>query len=158
HVPAGQRALVERLGGVARTVVTTDYPRVHMRYEDDELPVAGGLAALAPLVPPRAEASGGPTGLLQLTVDHPGAAPAAGRVAATLQNAVGWDGLTALDGFRGPGYGGNVNRVQRRPGRVAVLLDNPSLPPAAGQLALAALAPDAEPYPCWTDPAQLAAF
>jgi hypothetical protein len=78
-----------------------------------------------------------------------------------LQNAVGWDGVTPIDGVRTPLYGGNVNRLLRRPDRATLVMENPALPldhPGAGQMALTALAGNVRAYEQWTEPEQALRF
>ena len=136
-IPDGQRRLVERFGGVERTVVETAYPFVSVAYEDRELPLEVTLEAFSPFAPFDAEASGIPAAVFAFSLRNRSEESVHGEIAATLQNAVGWDGVTQIAGTRSALYGGNVNRLERRADRVALVLGNPSLEPGAGQMALA---------------------
>ncbi len=79
----------------------------------------------------------------------------------SLQNAVGWDGLTPITGNQNPLYGGNTNRLRKRPGSTSIVMDNPSLPddhPGAGQMVLTAFSEHARPYERWAAPEQFLRF
>ena len=79
----------------------------------------------------------------------------------TLQNVVGWDGLTPISGTRNPLFGGNTNRHRRGPGRSSLIMENPSLPlddPGAGQMVLTALGRKSRVSEQWTDPEQFRAL
>ncbi|MGH2558557.1 MAG: GH116 family glycosyl-hydrolase [Thermomicrobiales bacterium] len=161
QIPPDQRRLLERFPGMARTTFQGVYPFARIRYEDDELPVRVALEAFTPFVPLDAEASGLPAILFTFTLHNAWLHQVSGCLAATLQNAVGWDGLTPIAGHRCPLYGGNTNRLRRRPGQTAIVMENPALPddhPGAGQLVLMALSPDACPYERWSAPEQFVRF
>ena len=119
-VPAEQRLLVERFGGVERTVATVRYPFVRIDYEDSRLPVRVSLEAHTPFIPLNSEASGLPAAIFAFTVTNLAESSVTGCLAASLQNCVGWDGLSPIDGNRSPLLGGNVNRVSFPPGIVQV--------------------------------------
>jgi uncharacterized protein (DUF608 family) len=161
YIPAEQRGLLTVAPGVERTAFRGTYPFAQVRYEDAELPVAVELEAYSPFVPLDAEASGLPAIVFTFQVRNTWRHHVIGCLAAAQQNAVGWDGLTPIDGNRNPLYGGNTNRVRHRSDSTAIVMDNPSLPddhPGAGQLVLTALSPDARPYERWTTPEQFARF
>ncbi len=161
HIPPDQRQLLEQFPGVTRTAFEGVYPFARIRYEDDELPVQVALEAFTPFVPLDAEASGLPAILFTFTLHNAWPHAVNGCLAATLQNAVGWDGLTPIAGNRCPLYGGNTNRLRRRPGQSAIVMENPALPedhPGAGQMVLTALSADARSYERWTAPDQLIRF
>ncbi len=127
-------AEVPDLGGLPSwpTVETTEfraaYPFAEVDYLDPGLPVAVSLSAFTPFVPLDADASSLP--LVPLPV-HPAPtpAPSSGTVSCSAPCRTGSAG-TASPPSTGPvvaGYGGNVNRLVRRPGQTGVLMDNPSL-------------------------------
>jgi non-lysosomal glucosylceramidase len=157
-IPDEQRRLVARFGGVERTVVETAYPFVRLEYEDRELPVEVRLEAFSPFAPFDPETSGVPAAVFAFSVRNRSDSSVHGQIAATLQNAVGWDGVTPIEGARCSLFGGNVNRLERRPDRVALVLDNPSLAPDAGQMTLAALDASARALERWTSGADFIAF
>lgn len=121
----------DRLPGWAPVTDTTfeaAYPYARVSYLDDELPVEVRLEAYTPFVPLDADASGLPLVRYRFTLTNRTDELRHGWLLASLQNAVGWDGVTPVEGNRCASYGGNVNRVVRRPGQAAVLMDNPTLP------------------------------
>ncbi|WP_433045249.1 GH116 family glycosyl hydrolase [Dactylosporangium sp. CS-033363] len=131
---------------VADTTFEAAYPFATVTYRDPALPVAVALEAHTPFVPLDAEASGLPLVRYRFTVRNDSAEFRHGFLLGALQNAAGWDGVTPIAGTRGAGYGGNVNRVLRRPGQTGVLMDHPALAeddPAAGELLLWTDAPAA---------------
>ena len=126
-IPDAQRALVRSFPGVERTTFASAYPFATVRYEDAALPIEIELEGYSPFIPLDPDASGLPAAVFTFTLRNTGALSLQGGLAATLQNAVGWDGLTPIDGAQCPLFGGNVNRVERRPGRTSIVMDNPSL-------------------------------
>ncbi|MEO3809539.1 GH116 family glycosyl-hydrolase [Sphaerisporangium sp. B11E5] len=124
---------------VTTTEFRAAYPFAEVTYLDEELPVAVSLSAFTPFVPLDADASSLPLVRYRFTVTNTGGEFRHGWLLGTLQNAVGWDGVTPIEGTRGAGYGGNVNRLLRRPGQTGVLMDNPGLTeddPAYGEMLL----------------------
>ncbi|MEO3854737.1 GH116 family glycosyl hydrolase [Acrocarpospora sp. B8E8] len=124
---------------VAGTEFRAAYPFAEVSYLDEELPVAVSLSAFTPFVPLDPDASALPLVRYRFTVRNTSAEFRHGWLLGTLQNAVGWDGVTPIDGTRGAGYGGNVNRLLRRPGQTGVLMDHPGLAeddPAYGEMLL----------------------
>ncbi len=115
------------------------YPFGRIGYNDPALPIEVELEAYTPFVPLDEEASGLPLASFSFTLHNPTDERLHGWLLATLQNAVGWDGVTPVDGDRCSLYGANVNRLVRRQGSTAIVMDNPSLAdddPYAGELAL----------------------
>lgn len=157
-LPVDQRKLLERFSGVERTVFTGAYPFAHLAYEDAALPVEVSLQAYSPFIPLNSEESGLPAIVFTFTVRNLVAHRVHGSLGAALQNAVGWDGLTPIEGNRCPLYGGNVNRVVRRSSDyTAIVMENASLAddhPGAGQMVLASLAAGTASYERWTTPEQ----
>lgn len=161
HVPDQQRALVDAIGGVAETTFQSSYPFARIDFRDPDLPLGIALEAFTPLVPHDTEASSLPAALFTFTIRNPGEHRVHGWLGGALQNAVGWDGITPIDGTHCPNYGGNVNRLRRREGWTSVVLDNPALPtdhPGAGQMALSTDRSDARANLRWSTPEQFAAF
>jgi non-lysosomal glucosylceramidase len=158
-VPAGSRRLLERLPGVGEIRFTGAYPIAELEYLDGALPVAVWLEAFSPFAPLDPEDSGIPAVLFNFTVRNPdGAKPAWVSLLATLQNAVGWDGLSEIDGVRNPGYGGNGNAIASLRDLTALHMTNATLPPGhpqAGEMVLALRAPEADDQvsvvPQWAD-------
>ncbi len=161
HIPAEQRALLEQYPGVERTTFTGAYPFAHIAYEDAHLPLEIQLEAYSPFVPLDAENSGLPAILFTFSLRNRWKHTVTGCLGAALQNMVGWDGVTPIEGNRCPLYGGNTNRMRQRAGYTALVMENPALPedhPGAGQVALSSLTPGTKAYERWTTPAQFIRF
>jgi len=159
--PRWMRELLAEHRGVTATAVDDTYPFGRIRYLDDELPVDVELEAFTPLVPLDVEASSLPAALFTFRVANPGSIPVHGVLGATLQNAVGWDGVSPIDGVDGAGYGGNTNRVERAGGWTAIVLENVSVAgddPRHGSLVLAADTGAAAVFPQWRRPDEFVTF
>lgn len=152
HVPAWQRRIVDEFGGFSSARFSATYPVAEISFRDDDVPLDVRLEALTPLVPPDVEKSSLPVAMLTFTLRNPGDVGVHGTLGAALQNAVGWDGISPIDGVLGAGYGGNTNRLLRDGGWTSLVMENSSLPdddPGAGQMVLAADAPDASALTQW---------
>ncbi len=161
EIPDDQRRLIDLFPGVQRTTFSATYPTGHIAYLDDDLPLDITLEAFTPFVPLDEWASGLPAALFTFTLHNSTDMELHGALAGTLQNAVGWDGVTPSSGNRNPLYGGNVNRVRRSPDRTSLVMDNPSLPadhPGAGQMVLTAVSRNVRAYGQWTEPGQFLRF
>lgn len=159
-LPDWQRDLATRRGVDATTFRAT-YPVARVDFHDAVLPVEVSLEALNPMVPLDEATSSLPVVMAAFTLTNTGDVFTHGFLGAALQNAVGYDGVTPVDGVSAPCYGGNVNRVRRANGWTHVLLENPSLPAAhagAGQMVLAADHPLAPVHLRWADPEEFVAF
>ncbi|MET7401708.1 GH116 family glycosyl-hydrolase [Dactylosporangium sp. NPDC005572] len=124
---------------VQRTEFRAGYPFAEVTYLDEALPVDVVMEAFTPFVPLDHEASSLPLVRYRFTLTNHSAQFRHGWLLGTLQNGIGWDGVTPVDGTRGAGYGGNVNRLVRRPGQTGVLMDHPGLAeddPAYGEMLL----------------------
>ncbi len=159
-LPGWQRDLADRYGVPATTFRGT-YPAAEVEFHDDDLPVKVRLEALNPLVPLDTAASSLPVVMVTLTLENPSDLPVHGHVAAALQNAVGYDGVSKIDGVGSPSYGGNTNRVLRAGGWTHAVLENHALPahhPGAGQMVLATDHPLAPVHLTWSEPEDFIAF
>jgi len=159
--PDWQRDLLSRHPGVARTTFCGTYPIARVRYLDPAFPLHVAMEAFNPLVPLDVDASSIPAALFTFLLINDGEHPVHGTLGATVQNAVGWDGISPIDGVHAPGYGGNTNRVLRREGWTTVVLENGALPdddPGAGQMVLAADDPRAAALTRWRHPDGFVAF
>jgi hypothetical protein len=140
-VPEWQRDLLSQHPGVARTTFSGTYPIARLRYLDPALPLDVTLEAFNPMVPLDVDASSIPAALFTFRLVNSDRYPLHGTLGASVQNAVGWDGITPIDGVHAPGYGGNTNRLLRGDGWTSTVLENVALPedaPGAGQMVLAA--------------------
>lgn len=159
--PRWQHDLLRSHRGVERTRISDTYPFAHVLYEDDELPVDITLEAFTPLVPLDVDASSIPAAMFTFRIANTDAYPVHGTFGATLQNAVGWDGVSPIDGVHGSGYGGNTNRVARDGEWTSVVLENSALPddaPGAGQMVLAVDERLAPVLRQWRHPDEFIAF
>lgn len=159
-VPAAERRLQQLLRPLGVPAVTAIYPRATISF-DTELPLDVSMEVFNPLVPLDNAASSQPVAALTFTLVNRGDLPLHGSLAGTLQNSVGWDGVTPIDGVSCGLYGGNTNRVRRHNGWTGLVLENNSLAedhPGAGQLILTTDTPDALTYPQWTTPEQFISY
>ncbi len=141
-VPPPLKALLAKLPGVQRIEFTGEYPLAHIDYVDDALPVKVSLDAFSPFIPLNEKDSGLPAIFFIFTVMNPGEKPVDVSLAATLQNAVGWDGIVPILGTENPLYGGNRNLVVRLSHLTALDMSTIRLPPDHpnyGQMVLATL-------------------
>jgi non-lysosomal glucosylceramidase len=160
-VPEWQRDLLGRHPGVARTTFCGTYPIARVRYLDPDLPLDVRLETFNPLVPLDVDVSSIPAALFTFRLINTDDYPLHGTLGAAVQNAVGWDGITPIDGVRAPGYGGNTNRLLHGGGWVSVVLENTVLPddaPGAGQMLLAADDPRAAALIQWRHADEFVAF
>ena len=153
-VPPATRALLQALPGVAEIEFTGEYPIAELAYHDPALPVDVTLEAFCPFIPLNSKDSGLPVILFSFRVVNPAAVPMRVSLLATLQNMVGWDGVSAIDDTRNSGYGGNVNTLLRRAGLTAIEMTSTRLgvdDEHYGSLALAAFSSEAAGAASWDD-------
>jgi non-lysosomal glucosylceramidase len=161
YIPAEQLELLRETGGVEHTTFTGAYPFARIVYEDKHLPVDVQMEAFSPFVPLDAEASSLPAIYFTFTIHNRQSYFVQGSLGAALQNAIGWDGVTPIEGNRCSLYGGNVNRVRQRDNYSALVMENVNLPddhPGMGQMVLATSSPDARIYERWSDARQFVRF
>jgi len=134
-----------------------EYPIARLRYLDPELPVAVELEAFSPFIPLNPKDSGLPVIVFIFSVGNTGRKPVDVALIASLQNAVGYDGFSPMLGNReqveNVGYGGNVNRVVKRPGLTAVHMTSTGVEgdsPNFGTMTLATLSGEASYLSQWT--------
>ena len=153
-VPPAQQALLERLPGVQATTFTGAYPIAELTYHDPALPLQVSIEAFSPFIPLESKDSGLPAILFHVTVTNPTAQPVRASIAATLQNVVGWDGVSPISGTRCPPYGSNVNALVRLGEATAINMGVTGVPEEAagyGQMVLAASSPGATYVTQWDD-------
>ncbi len=153
-VPAAHRQLLDRLPGVADITFTGEYPIAELAYTDPDLPLAVTLEAFNPFIPLNSKDSALPAILFNLTVHNPTDHPLRASVAASLQNAVGWNGVAPIFDTNCQGYGGNVNNLVRLNDLTIITMQNDWLPADDGRngsMALAVEAPEATSLTRWTD-------
>jgi non-lysosomal glucosylceramidase len=143
-VPLDRDSPAAHWDAIASTDFEAAYPFARISYIDAALPVSIGLEAFTPFVPLDAEASSLPLASFSFTVTNRADRVVHGWLLATLQNTIGWDGVTPIEADRCSLFGGNANRVSRDGDLTAVVMENPTVPgddPRAGELVLATTAP-----------------
>jgi non-lysosomal glucosylceramidase len=159
-VPAGESRLHELLRPIGTPTVNATYPGARVDF-DTELPIEVSMSVFNPLVPSDAAASSQPVAAFTFVLHNPGEIAVHGKLAGALQNSVGWDGVTPIDGVSCSLYGGNTNRVRRHDDWTSLVLENGSLPtdhPGAGQLVLTTDGPGALTCAQWSRPEEFVAF
>ncbi|MEP0765886.1 MAG: hypothetical protein HRF45_05000 [Fimbriimonadia bacterium] len=132
-----------------------EFPIAELRYSEARLPVRVELQAFSPFVPANPKDSGLPSIVYVFRVHNPGRTQTDVALMATMQNAVNYDGVGAIDGVRFAGYGGNVNEVVRARGLTKVHMTLPTLSEQAaqfGSMTLSVLDGSADARAAWTDP------
>jgi non-lysosomal glucosylceramidase len=159
-VPPAEQRLHELLPSVGSTTVQAVYPRARVDYETD-LPIEISMDVFNPLVPVDSAASSQPVAAFTFTLHNDGEIPVHGWLGGALQNSVGWDGVTPIDGVACGLYGGNTNRTRERDRWTSIVLENGTLPadhPGAGQLVLSTDGVGTRSYPQWSTPEQFVTF
>jgi uncharacterized protein (DUF608 family) len=153
-VPQAQRSLLKHLPGVQSTEFIGEYPIAELTYDDPELPVQVTMEAFSPFVPLNSKDSALPGIIFNLQVTNPNERSVFASVAASLRNAVGWDGVTPIFGTRYSGYGGNFNSLERVGNWTAISMGATRLPEDAngyGSMVLACFSPDTTFQTRWDD-------
>jgi len=151
-IPEEARQLLERLPGVRDIQYVGEYPIAYLTYLEPALPVEVSLEAFSPFIPLNAKDSGLPAVLFIFTLRNLSSRPVKASLAATLQNAVGWDGVSPITGVESPCYGGNRNSSLRLNGLTAIHLSNSAVPVESlgwGEMTLAALSEEATCLAAW---------
>ena len=159
-VPAGERRLHELMRPVGEATVSAVYPRARVDYETD-LPLDISMEVFNPLVPADAAASSQPVAAFTFTLHNTGEFALHGVLAGALQNSVGWDGVTPIDGVSCTLYGGNTNRVRQSGEWASLIMENTALAadhPGAGQLVLSTESAAPLSYPQWSTPEQFITY
>jgi len=154
EAPPAHRALLQQLPGVETTEFIGEYPIAELTYHDRALPLQVSMEAFSPFIPLESKDSGLPAIVFNVTVTNPTAQVMRTSVAATLQNAVGWDGIMPISGTACPVYGGNFNTLVRLGDVTAINMSaahRPEDDTGYGQMALAVLSPEATYLAQWDD-------
>ncbi|GAB4560730.1 MAG: non-lysosomal glucosylceramidase [Anaerolineae bacterium] len=153
-VPLAHRRLLQDLPGVAETAFIGEYPIAEVQYLDPELPITVSMEAFSPFVPLNSRESGIPVIIFNVTAHNPTNHVQLVSIAATLQNAVGWDGVIPIFDNECSLYGGNVNALARVGDLTAIQMTSTRLPEdddGYGSMALGTLAPEATYLTQWED-------
>jgi len=149
-LPEEARRLLERLPGVKATEFMGEYPIAQVRYLDGELPLRVGLEAYSPFVPLNPKDSGLSAVIFTFTVENRSDQTLDVSLLATLQNGVGWDGLSVLSGVECSCHGHNHNSLVRLRRLTTLDMGTGRLPQDDahfGRMTLATLNPEVT-YPC----------
>jgi non-lysosomal glucosylceramidase len=155
--PAVSRALqTSPLGdmpGVTALRFLGEYPIAQVEYLDDSLPIRFRLEAFSPMIPLDPTDSALPAVVFNFKARNDTRQPVEVSLLGSLQNAVGYDGLSRIEGVACDGYGGNRNDYGVR--REASVIEMRGGPPAdaktAGSMALATTAKITSACPQWAD-------
>jgi len=153
-VPDEAKRLLRQLPGVQEIRFTGEYPVAQVGYLDASLPVRVELDAFSPFIPLNAKDSGLPAVLFVFKVTNDGDRTTRVSIAGSLQNAVGWDGVSSIVGVSNGGYGGNRNTTIRLSGLTAVDMSNSRLArddARYGQMTLAVLSEKASALAQWSE-------
>ena len=104
-----------------------EYPFGWFDFQDNQLPVQVTLETFHPFIPLNAKDSALPCAFFNVSVTNRTSQPVEVSVLGSLQNAVGYDGHTPIQGRRFAGYGGNRN-VLLRSNHSTMLLCRQQLP------------------------------
>lgn len=160
-VPDWLTALLGRVPGFSRAEFTATYPEATVRLSDPDVPLVAEIRAFNPMVPLDVETSSIPVVMLTVTLTSTDTLPLHGVLGLAQQNPVGGDGISPIDGVHGAGYGGNVNRTERRRGWTSLVMENVALPethPGQGQFVVAVDHPSAAVLPQWRTPQEWLTF
>ncbi|HUN36357.1 MAG TPA: GH116 family glycosyl-hydrolase [Trebonia sp.] len=127
--PAGPHARSASWPPVRDTTFEGAYPFARVDYADD-WPAQVRLEAYTPFVPLDAEASGLPLASFTFRITNRFTAPLHGWLVGTLQNLVGWDGVTPIRDSSCAVLGGNVNRPMPSGDGTGLVLANDDLDPS----------------------------
>ena len=153
-VPAESKILLEQLPGVKSLEFAGEYPIAEIHYLDPDLIARVTLEAYSPFIPLDSKNSGLPLIVYEFQIENPTSDLLGVSVLSTLQNFIGWDGHSPIEGVKYFAYGANCNAVAHQAGLTTIQMSNSRLPddfPFEGTLALATLAPNASFLAQWDD-------
>jgi len=102
------------LGGfptASKTRFCGEYPIAKIHYELEKIPLLCQLMAWSPFIPFDEEDSGLPVAIFEFEITNESDSAGFISLLASLQNAIGWDGVSTIRGTENEGYGGNYNRL-----------------------------------------------
>ncbi|MFC1538299.1 GH116 family glycosyl-hydrolase [Candidatus Latescibacterota bacterium] len=153
-VPPWLKKILETYRGVDRITYTGEYPFARLNYHLTDSPVDISLEAFNPMIPGNVNDSGIPVILFTFTLKNTGKRTVTADLWATMQNGVGFDGVSTINGIRNQGYGGNQNNIVRLPKFTAVTMTNGSIEPDDnhyGTMALGMLGGNVRTVCGWND-------
>lgn len=110
-VPLVHKQLLKQLPGVQSTEFIGEYPIAELSYHDEQLSLQVTMEAFSPFVPLASKGSALPVIIFNVTISNPNSYDVLASVAASLQSAVGWDGITPISDTGCSVYGGNFNAL-----------------------------------------------
>jgi len=143
---------VDGLPEVAETEFVGEFPIAEVHYNDAKLPVDVVLEAFSPFIPMNSKDSGIPGIFFVFKVRNTQKEEVLVSLAASLQNAVNYDGRTEIKGVGYEGYGGNQNRFVREGTLSMIHMSNPQLDSSErqyGTMTLGVLEQCASALPQW---------
>jgi len=148
-----QTAPVADIPGVDGLRFVGEFPIAEVEYLDRLLPVQVRLQAFSPMIPMNAKDSALPAAFFSFTVKNTARKPVHVAVLASIQNAVGFDGLGQIKGVAYEGYGGNRNSYGVRPRMTLIEMRGAQAADAktAGSMALATTSKIASTRAQWDD-------
>ncbi|HWP30488.1 MAG TPA: GH116 family glycosyl-hydrolase [Fimbriimonadales bacterium] len=123
----------------SKTRFCGEYPIAKIHFDLEEIPLRCRLTAWSPLVPFDEENSGLPVAIFEFEITNESESSGHISLLASLQNAIGWDGVSTIRGIENEGYGGNYNRLIKFPNHYAVEMLNTKLSedhPSQGEMML----------------------
>jgi len=149
-----QQTPIADLPAVGKVEFEGEYPIAEIHYDDETLPVQLTLRAFSPHIPMNDKDSAIPAAIFEFTLENKSSVAVETSVLSTLQNAVGYDGVSRIDDIWNGAYGGNENTPISTDNLRGVLLSNPSLKPddkQFGTMCMASTAKDALVTAQWDD-------
>ncbi len=128
-----QQTSVDNLPAIEKVEFVGEYPIAELLFIDRQLPVQVKLRAFSPHIPMNAKDSAIPAAVFEFTVTNRGTEDVQVSLMSTLQNPVGYDGISAINGIWNKDYGGNANSPISGSNFRGVLLKNLNLEPNARQ-------------------------
>ena len=140
HVPSELLELTEKLPLVKETRFIGEYPLGIVLYNDADLPLDITLTAFSPFIPLNAKDSALPVIFFIFTIKNTSNQEHELSLLASLQNFVGWDGISKIKDTHFDLYGGNYNLLYQRDNFTAIIMRNSLIEkrsPRWGEIALA---------------------
>ncbi|MDA2926242.1 hypothetical protein MYX78_03245 [Acidobacteria bacterium AH-259-G07] len=119
-IPEYSRQVLKSYRGADRITYIGQYPIAHLEYHFDDLPLRVIMESFNPMIPLDMKDSSIPIVLFKFSFTNTDEVPTTIDLWLTLQNGVGYDGKSTIEGTHNPGYGGNQNQVVRLPGLTGV--------------------------------------
>lgn len=140
---------------VRRVEFVGEYPVAELTFEDSDLPVSVKMRTFSPHIPMNSKDSAIPAAVFEFAIENRGRETVEVSLLSTLQNAAGYDGVSAIHGVWNRAYGGNVNSPLSLGSLRGVVMSNPLLKRDArqfGTMALGAMSRNAAVTAQWSDP------